>query len=255
MFDLTGKVACVTGARRGMGKADALHLASRGAKVVVVDLDQAACDVVASLINNHGHGREAIAVAADVSLKSDVDRMFDVAVERFGGVDILVNNAGIYEPKSFLELTEADWDRTMSINLKGQFLVAQRAALEMKKKGKGRIINIASISSGGVGVGVPASVHYTASKGGIIGMTESMAVDLAPYGILVNAIAPGGIDTPMANPTGKPSEELNVMMSQVPLKRMGKVDEIAAAVVFLASDEASYITGTTLYVDGGWLAS
>lgn len=255
MFDLTGKVALITGARRGMGKSDAIHLASQGAKVVVTDIDQGDCDTVAAIINGHGHGREALAIAGDVSKKADVDRVFDEALKRFGNVDILVNNAGIYEPKPFLDLTEADWDRTMSINLKGQFLVAQRAALEMKKKGKGRIINIASISSGGVGVGVPASVHYTASKGGIIGLTEAMAVDLAPYGILVNAIAPGGIDTPMANPTGKPSAELNAMMSQVPLRRMGTSDEIAAAVVFLASDEASYITGTTLYVDGGWLAA
>lgn len=255
MFSLDGKVAVITGARRGMGKADAIQLASQGAKVVISDIDQVDCDAVAAIINGHGHGREAVAIAADVSKKEDVDRLFDQVLQRFGGVDILVNNAGIYEPKPFLDLTESEWDRTMTINLKGQFLVAQRAAKEMKKKSKGRIINIASISSGGVGVGVPASVHYTASKGGIIGMTESMAVDLAPFGILVNAIAPGGIDTPMANPTGKPSAELNAMMSMVPLKRMGTSDEIASAVVFLASDEASYITGTTLYVDGGWLAS
>ena len=253
MFDLTGSVAFVTGARRGMGKADALKLAEQGAKVVVADIDHVECEAVVKSIESMGG--EALAVSGDVSKRDDVERMFDQAVTRFGIIDILVNNAGIYQSKPFLEITEAEWDKVMSINLKGQFLVAQRAAKEMKKQNYGRIINIASISSGGVGIGVPASVHYTASKGGVLGMTEAMAVDLAPFGILVNAVAPGGIDTPMANLTGKPSKDLDVTMNAAPLKRIGQPDEVAAAVVFLASREASYITGVTLYVDGGWLAA
>jgi len=253
MFDLTGKVALVTGARRGMGKAHALALASQGAKVVITDINCPECDDVAQEIIKRGG--EAAAFEMDVTKKEEVDRVFDAALARFERIDILVNNAGIYQPKPFLDLSEDDWDRTIAVNLKGQFLCARRAAEEMKKQGGGRIINIASISSGGVGIGVPGSVHYTASKGGIIGMTEAMAVDLAPLNILVNVVAPGGVDTPMANPEGKKREELADMMARAPLKRIGTSEEVAAAIVFLASDEASYVTGSTLYVDGGWLAA
>lgn len=253
MFNLDGKVALVTGARRGMGKADALVLARQGARVAVTDINKEECEAVAEEIRAAGGVAQAFEL--DVTKQEDVDRVFDAVVAAWGRIDILVNNAGIYEAKPFLDLTPEDWNRMITINLTGQFLCAHRAASEMKKQGGGgRIINIASISSGGVGVGVPASVHYTASKGGIIGMTEAMAVDLAPFNILVNVVAPGGIDTPMANPEGKKADDLKPMMARAPLGRIGTSEEIAAAVVFLASDEASYITGTTLYVDGGWLA-
>lgn len=252
MFNLSGKVAFITGARRGMGRADAIALAKQGAKVVVTDITLDECEVVADEIR--AEGGEALAFELDVTSQDAVTHVFDAVLDAWGRVDILVNNAGVYEQKPFLEMTLEGWNRVLQINLTGQFLCARRAAEEMKKQGGGRIINIASISSGGVGIGVPASVHYTASKGGVIGMTEAMAVDLAPHNILVNVIAPGGIDTPMANPTGKASEELRPMMARAPLGRIGTSEEIAAAVVFLASDEASYITGTTLYVDGGWLA-
>lgn len=255
MFDLTGKVALVTGAARGMGKADALALASQGAKVVVTDVSQEGCDAVAEIINRHGHDREAVAHAMDVTSMTDIDRVITATVAHFGRLDILVNNAGVYEQRHALDITEASWDRMLTIDLKGQFFCAQRAAREMLKNKWGRIINISSISSGGAGVGVQDSVHYTAAKAGVIGMTEALAVDLAQYGILVNAIAPGGIDTPMANPEGKPRSELDRMMGRTLLKRIGTPEEVAAAVVFLASTEASYITGTTLYVDGGWLAT
>lgn len=255
MFDLTGKVALITGARQGMGKADVIALASQGATVVVTDIDRTDCEKVADEINQHGHGQEAIALEMDVSKKEDVDRVFNEVVKKYGRIDILVNNAGIYQSKPVLDITVEDWNQMIAIDLSGAFWCAQRAAKEMAKNNWGRIINIASISSGGVGVGVPGSVHYTAAKGGMIGMTEAMAVDLAQHGILVNAIAPGGIDTPMANPEGKPREEINKIMQQAPLKRIGTPEEVAAAVVFLASEEASYITGTTLYVDGGWLAA
>lgn len=255
MFDLSGKVALVTGARRGMGKAHAIALASQGAKVVVTDISCPDCDEVVRQISEHGHGKEASAFEMDVSKKEDVDRVFDAVIEKYGRLDILVNNAGIYQSKPALEITAEEWNRMIAIDLSGAFWVAQRAAKEMAKTRWGRIINIASISSGGVGAAVPGSVHYTAAKGGIIGMTEALAVDLAPYGILVNAIAPGGINTPMANPEQKPAEELSSMMSRAALKRIGTPEEVSAAVVFLASEEASYITGTTLYVDGGWLAA
>ncbi|HBW55783.1 MAG: 3-oxoacyl-[acyl-carrier-protein] reductase FabG (Short chain dehydrogenase SDR family), partial [Parcubacteria group bacterium GW2011_GWC1_43_61] len=166
---------------------------------------------------------------------------------------ILVNNAGIFAPKPALEITEEDWDKTININLKGEFLCAQRAAKEMAKNNWGRIINISSIASGQVGVGIEWGAHYTASKGGIIGMTETLAIELASLGINVNAIAPGAIDAPMLQ-SGAETEELKKYTERIPLKRIGKPEEVSAAVIFLASEEASYITGTTIYVDGGWLS-
>ncbi|MDP3974705.1 MAG: SDR family NAD(P)-dependent oxidoreductase [Candidatus Jorgensenbacteria bacterium] len=252
MFDLTGKVALVTGARRGMGKADALALAAQGAKVVVSDINAEECEVVAEEIR--AKGGEAFALKLDVSDAADVNRAFDSAIAQFGRLDILVNNAGIFAPKPALEMTESEWDRTIDINLKGQFLCAQRAAKEMAKNKWGRIINIASIASGQVGVGIALGAHYTASKGGILGMTETMAIEFAPLGINVNAIGPGAIDTPMISAANMSKEAMAELLAGIPLKRMGTPEEIAAAVVFLASNEASYVTGATFFVDGGWLA-
>ncbi|HCX27762.1 MAG TPA: hypothetical protein DHI91_01320 [Candidatus Portnoybacteria bacterium] len=253
MFDLTNKVALVTGARRGMGKSHALALAKQGAKVAVTDINQEECQQVVDEIKSMGG--EAIALKMDVSNKANVDAVFDEVVKQFGRLDILVNNAGIYAPKAALELTEEDWDKTININLKGEFLCAQRAAKEMAKNNWGRIINIASVASGGVGVGISGGAHYTASKGGIIGMTETLADEWAPMGINVNAIGPGSIDTPMVSAAQIPEEAMKAMLAGVPLKRIGKPEEVSAAVVFLASEEASYVTGATFYVDGGWLAA
>ena len=252
MFELNGKVAFVTGARRGMGKAHAIALARQGAKVVVTDIDLAECQAVVDEIKaNDG---DAIAYKLDVADAGEVGRVFTDAVAHYGRMDILVNNAGIYQPKPALELTEEEWEKTIHINLKGQFLCAQRAAREMAKNKWGRIINIASIASGGVGVGIAGGVHYTASKGGIIGMTETLAVEWASLGINVNVIGPGAIDTPMASQKDIPKAILDAILSGVPLKRMGRPEEVSAMVVFLASEESSYVTGATFYVDGGWLA-
>ncbi|MFH1990412.1 MAG: SDR family NAD(P)-dependent oxidoreductase [Patescibacteria group bacterium] len=250
MFDLTGKIALVTGARRGMGRSHALALARQGAKVAVTDVSQEECQIVVDEIKSAGG--EAAAFKMDVSSKADVDTVFDEVIKQFGRLDILVNNAGIFINKPALEMTEEEWDKTIDINLKGEFLCAQRAAKEMAKNNWGRIINITSIASGGVGIGFSGAAHYAASKGGIIGMTETLAVEWAPLGINVNAIGPGAIETPMITPIIKElTDEIN---TQVPLKRIGKPEEISAAVVFLASEEASYVTGATLYIDGGWLA-
>lgn len=251
-MDLQNKVAVVTGARRGMGKADALLLAKAGAKVVVSDISQEECQQVADEIKNAGGG--AIAVKCDVSKKEEVDAMIKKSVEAFGRIDILVNNAGICEFKPFLEITEEEWNKTIDINLKGYFLCAQAAAKEMAKQNSGVIINIASIAMGQVGVGFPAISHYCASKGGIVAMTEAMALELAPYNIRVNAIAPGAIDTPMAASVKDDPKTLEGIMARVPLKRIGKPEEIANAVLFLASDDSSYMTGSVVVVDGGWLA-
>ncbi|MBI5004910.1 MAG: SDR family oxidoreductase, partial [Candidatus Lloydbacteria bacterium] len=250
--DLTGKVALVTGGRRGMGKSHALFLARQGAKVAVTDINENECAPVVEEINTASG--EAMCIKMDVSNKADVDAAFDKTIERFGRLDILVNNAGIYISKPAIELTERDWDNMLAINLKGQFLCAQRAAKEMSKNKWGRIINIASVASGQVGVGIAGGAHYTASKGGVIGMSETFAIEWAPLGINVNVIAPGAIDTPMVQAAQMPKDAMDAMLSRIPLKRIGKPEEVSAAVVFLASDEASYITGATFYVDGGWLA-
>ncbi len=253
MFNLHSRVALITGAKQGMGRTHALLLAAQGAAVILTDRKQDDCDaVVAEIISQKG---EAIGLGMDVSSKAQIDAAFDEVMHRFKRIDILVNNAGIFKPKPALEMTEQEWDETLAVNLKGQFLCAQRAAKEMKERQWGRIINISSIASGQVGVGFPGAAHYTASKGGILGMTETLAIELAPFGITVNAIAPGAIDTPMADSTTMPKDSLNALLAHVPLHRMGKPEEVSAAVVFLASEEASYITGSTLYVDGGWLAS
>lgn len=236
-----------------MGRAHALMLASQGAKVAVTDIDANECAGVVEGIK--AKGGEAICLKMDVSKKSDVDAGFDEVIKQFGRLDILVNNAGIFAPKPALLLTEEEWDKTIDINLKGQFLCAQRAAKEMAKNKWGRIINIASVASGQVGVGIMGGVHYTASKGGVIGMTETMAIEFAPLGITVNVIGPGAIDTPMIQAAQIPKEAMDGMIQRIPLKRIGRPEEISAMVVFLASEESSYVTGATFYVDGGWLAT
>jgi NAD(P)-dependent dehydrogenase (short-subunit alcohol dehydrogenase family) len=253
MFDLHGKVALVTGAMRGMGKSHAIHLAKQGAKVVVTDIDLAECElVVKEIVDADG---EAACFAMNVADKADVNKVFDQVVEKFGRVDILVNNAGIFKPFPVFDLSEEEWDKTLAINLKGQFLCVQRAAKEMAKNKWGRIINIASVSSGQVGVGVAGGAHYAASKGGVIGMTETLAIEFGDLGINVNAIAPGSIDTAMSRKHRMPEAEMQHFLDEnVPLKRIGQPEEVSAAVVFLASEESSYVNGSTVYVDGGWLA-
>lgn len=253
MFDLTNKVALVTGARRGMGRAHALALASQGAKVAVTDISKNECEAVVKEIE--AAGGDARAWKLDVTDRKEIDAVFGEVAAHFGRLDILINNAGIFEPKMALEMNEDDWEKTIRVNLRGEFFCAQRAAKEMAKNKRGRIVNIASIASGGVGMGIAWGAHYTASKGGIIGMTETLALELAEHGITVNAIAPGAIDTPMLGDAGTESEEMQNWIKRIPLHRIGKPEEVAAAAVFLASEEASYVTGATLYVDGGWLAA
>ncbi|MBI2635209.1 MAG: SDR family oxidoreductase [Parcubacteria group bacterium] len=255
MFELKNKIALITGARRGMGRTHALALAEQGAKVVVTDVDANECRPVADEIKSKGG--EAVCLKMDVSNAAEVNQVFDEVIKHFGRLDILVNNAGIYAPKAALEMTEEEWDKTIDINLKGEFLCAQRAAKEMAKNKWGRIINIASIASGGLGIGFEGAAHYAASKGGIIGMSESMAIEWAPLGINVNVIAPGAIDTPMVRESGKEltKETAEEIIQNVPLKRIGRPEEVSAMVVFLASEESSYVTGATFYVDGGWLAA
>lgn len=252
MLELKNRVAIITGARRGMGKTHALKLAEAGAKVVVSDISLEDCQRVVSEIEKAGG--EAIAIKCDVTKKEEVDEMIKKTIEKFGKIDILVNNAGIAEFKPFLELSEKDWNKTLDINLKGYFLSAQAAAKEMVKQKKGVIINIASVAMGQIGIGFPNIVHYCASKGGIVGMTEAMALELAPYNIRVNAISPGLIETPMIDPIKEDPKTMEALLARIPLQRAGKPEEVSNLVLFLASDKSSYMTGSTVVIDGGWLA-
>ena len=252
MEDLKGKVAVITGARRGMGKSHAIKLAKAGAKVTVSDISQEECQQVVDEIEKAGG--EALAIKCDVSNKKEVEEMIKKTVEKFGKVDILVNNAGICEFKPFLEMTEEEWNKTLNINLKGYFLCAQAAAKEMVKHKSGAIVNIASVVMGQIGKGMVGLAHYSASKGGIAALTKTLALELAPHNIRVNAIAPGAIDTPMAASTKTDPKILEQTLAIIPLHRMGEAREVTNTVLFLVSDVSSYITGSVIVVDGGWLA-
>ena len=253
MFDLTGKFALVTGSSRGIGRGIALALASQGSNVAVnctsnVDKAQSVVDEIKKM------GIDSFLIQSDVSKRDQVVNMFNQIRQKWGRLDILVNNAGIIDYASFEKLTEERWDRVLSVNLKGQFLCSQEAVKLMEENKWGRIVNIASISSGGVGIGFKNISHYTASKGGVIALTENMAIELASKGINVNAVAPGAIESDMSSDALKDENIKQDMLTQIPKGRIGKPEDIGAAVAFLASEEADYITGVTLYVDGGWLA-
>ena len=238
------RTAIVTGAARGIGKGIALALAQDGYNVVVSDVNQADCEAAAKDIS--GTGSEAIGVACNVTDQSAVATLFQRAAERFGGVDVLVNNAGIYPFVPFASMTEADWDKVMAVNLKGVFLCS-KAAAELLPSG-GRIVNISSIASV---VGFENLVHYCASKGGVNGMTRALALEMAHKNITVNAVAPGAINTPGAYQDAK-EETKKQTAAMIPMARIGEPEDIANAVVFLASEKSSYITGQVLVVDGGW---
>ena len=242
---LKDKVAIVTGAGRGIGRGIALMLAREGAKVVVSDINHEDClSVVAEL---EKQGAQALAVQCDVSQKEAVDKLMAEATAKFGALDVLVNNAGIYPFKPFLEMSESEWDKVINVNLKSIFLAAQAAAKIMPAGGK--IVNISSIAAF---VGFSGLTHYCASKGGMNGMTRALALELAEKKINVNNVAPGAIETP--GTTGAMTEEARKQTSSnIPWGRMGQPEDIAAAVAFLASAGADYITGQTLVVDGGYI--
>jgi len=252
MSDLKNKVVIITGARRGMGRTHALALAKAGAKVVVADISKEDCEIVVKEIEKSKG--EAMAVKCDVSKKVEVDKMVQEIIKKWGKIDVLVNNAGICKFKPFLDLSEKDWDATINVNLKGYFLCAQACAKEMVKQKSGVIINIASIAMGQIGCGFANLSHYTASKGGIVGMTETLAQELAPYNVRVNAVAPGVIETPMVDTLKQDKKIMQATLARIPLHRMGKAKEVSSLVLFLASDDSSYMTGSTTVIDGGWLA-
>lgn len=237
------KVAIITGARQGIGFGIALDLAQSGYNVVISDIDQIASENAANQIQVEGI--RAIGIAADVSNKTQVDNLIAKTLEEFGQIDVLVNNAGIYPFKAFQDLEEADWDKVIDINLKGIFLTSQAVSKVLPVGG--RIITISSIASI---VGFQGLTHYCTSKGGVNGFTRALALELASKQITVNAVAPGAIETPGAQMSEEAKQQT---MPNIPLQRIGKPEDIAHAVTFLASEKASYITGQVLVVDGGWV--
>jgi NAD(P)-dependent dehydrogenase (short-subunit alcohol dehydrogenase family) len=244
---LLGKVALVTGAQQGIGRAIALAIAAEGADVGVNYLDdRTAADAVAGEVRVRG--RRAVVVPGDVSRADEAQRMVEAVANTLGAVDILVNNAGIFPRSPFLDLREDEWTRVLDVNLKGSFLCAQAAARAMVGAARpGSIVNLSSVAMRGT----PLGVHYAASKAGVVGLTRAMALALARHAIRVNAIAPGLTDT--AQPRyGNTEAELQVLAREIPLEgRMARPEEIASVAVFLASEEARWITGQVVHVNGG----
>lgn len=238
------KIAVITGASRGIGRSIALALAAKGAVIVAVDMDQASTDAV--VVELQASGAKALGVVGNVTKTEDVERVISLAVENFGRVDILVNNAGITRDGLLVRMKDEDWDAVLSVNLKGAFLCSRAVSKVMAKQRYGRIINIASI----VGqMGNAGQANYCASKAGLIGLTKSNARELAKRNITVNAVAPGFIATAMTDAlSDKVREEL---AAQIPMERLGSSEDIANAVLFLASEQSGYITGQVLAVNGG----
>jgi 3-oxoacyl-[acyl-carrier protein] reductase len=242
---LAGKVAVVTGGSRGIGLAIAGWLAEHGASVVVSGRD---ADRLQTAVKElEAHGAPVLGVAADAAKREDADRLVEVTRERFARLDIVVNNAGITRDGLLVRMKDDDWDRVMEINLRGAFLMTRAASKAMVRlKSGGRIVNIASTAGA---MGNAGQTNYSAAKAGLIGFTKASARELAHWGILVNAVAPGLIETDMA--TAMPAEARDALLAQVPLKRIGTAREVAEMVGFLAGDGAAYVTGQVFHVNGG----
>jgi len=242
---LRGKIALVTGSSRGIGRATALEFAKNGCDVIVnyAKSKEKAREVEREI---REYGQEALVIQADVSVKNEVNKMREEIIDTFHRLDILVNNAGIHQHLKSWELSLDDWKKIIDVNLMGTFLCCSAFIPSMKEKGYGRIVNISSVVAF---TGTDHECHYASSKAGIIGLTKSLALELAPYNITVNAIAPGFIETDMIS--FENAEEREMVEIKILLGRLGKPEEIAYAICFLASDLADYITGETIHVNGG----
>jgi NAD(P)-dependent dehydrogenase (short-subunit alcohol dehydrogenase family) len=241
-FGLAGRVCIVTGGSQGIGEACARRFAREGAQVVIADVADAPGQALAAELG-------ALYVHCDVGDKAQVDALVAATLRAHGRIDVLVNNAGIFKAADFLEVTEADFDAVLRVNLKGSFLLGQAVAREMAKAGKGSIVNMSSVNAV---LTIPTIASYNVSKGGINQLTRVMALALADKGIRVNAVAPGTIATELAAKAVLTSEEAKArILSRTPMKRLGEPSEVADAVAYLASDAASYVTGEIVVVDGG----
>lgn len=245
MGQIKGKVALVTGSSRGIGRATALVLAIEGAKVVVnYEKNKEKAEVVVAELKENG--AEAISIKADVSNPQDVENMKNIIFQEMGEVSILVNNAGIHQHLKTWELSHEDWDRVIGVNLSGVFNCSKAFAPEMISKNWGKIVNISSVIAY---IGTDHEIHYAASKGGVVSATKALALELAPYNVNVNAVAPGYIETDMTKFSNE--KERQYYLKQIPIGRLGSPSEIADCVVFLCSEKSAYITGQTLHVNGG----
>jgi 2-hydroxycyclohexanecarboxyl-CoA dehydrogenase len=245
----TNRVALVTGGAAGMGKATSLRLAREGHAVGILDVDLAGAQAVADAIA--AQGGKALAIKADIGERAQIEQAISQIRDALGPITVLVNNAAIENFSALDELDDATWDRLMAINLRGAYVTAQCVLADMVAAGWGRIINVAAF---GAQIGAPNMALYTASKGGIISMTRSLAIELGPKGITVNAVSPGFIDTPMARRAidgGLFPVPYEQIIATYPIPRLGEPDDIAAACTFFASDEAGYVTGQVLGVNGG----
>ncbi len=246
-FDFSGRVAIVTGAANGIGAACARLLAASHARVALWDVDMVAATALATALS--ADGSTARAFACDVSRKAEVDAALQGTLAAFGRIDALVNNAGIFRAADFLDITEADWDAVLDVNLKGAFLVGQAAARAMATSGGGAVVNMSSVNGT---MAIPSIASYNASKGGIDQLTRVMSLALAPHRIRVNAVGPGTIATELARKAVLGSAEAEKrIMSRTPLQRLGEPEEVAGVVAFLLSEAAAYMTGEIVYVDGG----
>ena len=249
LFDVSGQVALVTGASRGFGRSIAHALAEAGSDLVLTsrrlqDVEGVAGELAAT-------GRKVIPLQADVTQEEDVEEIVRSALAILGKIDVLVNNAGINIRRPALDLTESDWDQTLETNLKGCFRVAKAVGRHMVSRQAGRIVNIASMMAS---VTLPERAAYGASKAGLVQLTRTLAVEWAPYNVRVNAICPGPFLTELNRPILDDPEKVKFFTDRMPMKRFGRPEELHGAVIFLASEASSFITGTTVYIDGGWTA-
>lgn len=249
LFNLENKVAVITGGNRGLGRAIALSLANAGADIVIVGRNEEKNNKVVREIQKCG--RKAVSFSTDLRDIPAINEMATEVVSQFGKMDIFINNAGVSHTEFALDLKEEDWDKVMDLNVKSLFFCCQAAGRIMKEQGYGKIINLASVAGAVGDVGI---APYTASKAAVINLTRSLALEWVRYGIQVNAIGPAYIETDMNREELRNPKVRSKIVGKIPMKRLGNPDELSGAAIFLASDASNYMTGQTVYVDGGWLA-